>query len=264
MPDNFSNSTATPSTTLLSIVQEILSSLDSDEVNSINDTVESTQVSLIVRRAFYDLANDLGLPEHKSLFELTASGSTSRPTLMTLPTNCHDIDWIRYNNQTSTDTYARYETIKFLSLPDFLEMNAGLRDSADGQMSVTVNGMIFEFLYKNDKHPTYYTTPDDYHIVFDSYYSTDDSTLQTSKTMCYGKLYPTFSLTDAFVPPINGQQFPLLINKAKEIAFVELKQMENKNATAETRRQKIVSQWNRQRVSRTDPIYKGPRYGRNR
>ena len=38
--------------TLLAIVQEILSDMDSDEVNSIDDTVESQQVASIVRSAY--------------------------------------------------------------------------------------------------------------------------------------------------------------------------------------------------------------------
>jgi hypothetical protein len=220
------------------------------------------QVALIVRRAFYDLSIDLELTEHENVFELTASGSISLPTLMTLPTNCHSLEWIKYNTQLSTETYSNYKEIKYLPFKDFIEMTNGLRSSADGSMNVVINGVTFEVLYRNDKHPTYYTTVNDHTVLFDSYYATDDSTLQTSKTMCYGKLYPKFELTDTFRPPINGQQFPLLINKAKEIAFVELKQMDNSNAAKEARRQKIVTQWNKQRITRDRPIFKGPRYGR--
>lgn len=264
MPANFSNSTATPATTLLDIVQEILSSMDSDEVNSIDDTVESSQVALVVRRAYYDLSIDLGLPEHTTLFELTASGDPTKPTLMSIPNNCHDLQWIKYNNKLSTETYSNYKEVAYLPPKDFIEMSNELKDTADGFMNILINGASFEVLYRNDAFPNYYTSADDYQVIFDSYLATEDTTLQTSKTMAYGKLYPIFILSDTFVPLINPQQFPLLINKAKEIAFGELKQMENRNATQEARRQKIVTQWNRQRIDRTEPIFKGPRYGRNR
>ena len=61
--------------TLLRLVQDILSSLDSDEVNSISDTPESLQVANIVRTTYEDLVSLLDLPEHFSFFELTTAGS---------------------------------------------------------------------------------------------------------------------------------------------------------------------------------------------
>ncbi len=51
-----------------------------------------------------------------------------------------------------------------------------------------------------------------------------DTTLQTSKTLCYGQIIPTFTLEDSFIPDLDDTQFPLLLNEAKAIAFVELKQ----------------------------------------
>lgn len=247
--------------TLLQIVQEILSSMDSDEVNTIADTVESNQVALLVRRVFYDLSTDFGFPQHESLFELNASGDSAKPTLMTLPSACFKLNWIKYNTKLATDTYASYQEVQYLPLKDFFEVSQNLRESADGSMNVTNNSETFEFLYQNNKHPDYYTTVDDLTLVFDSFQSNIDTTLQKSKTMCSGILYPTFTLSDAFVPDLNPQQFSLLINRAKERAFIELKQMENRDASREARRQKIISQWAKERVTREPRIYQAPRWG---
>ncbi len=41
--------------TLLEIVQEILSDMDSDEVNSIDDTTESEQVATIVKSTYLSM-----------------------------------------------------------------------------------------------------------------------------------------------------------------------------------------------------------------
>lgn len=249
--------------TLLDITQQILSSMDSDEVNSIDDTTESSQVALLVRGVYYDIITDLDLPEHHSVFELTASGDVTKPTLMTVPSTVRKIDWIKYNNQLSTETQPNYQEVEFVPFKEFVEFLNSMKSSADGYMSVTINSEIFEFPYINDRHPQYYTSPDDTTLIFDSYYSTDDSTLQKSKTMCSGMLYPTFSLIDTFVPDLNPQQFSLLINRAKERAFIELKQMENRDASREARRQKIVTQWNKNKVTKESAIYGAPRYGRN-
>ena len=71
--------------TLKEMVDTILSAMESDEVNSISDTQESNQVVLILRSLYYDIANDIGLPEHSTFVELNASGDNTKPTLMTCP-----------------------------------------------------------------------------------------------------------------------------------------------------------------------------------
>ena len=48
--------------TLLEIVQDILSDMDSDEVNSINDSVESLQVAQIVKTAYYNIVDGKDYP----------------------------------------------------------------------------------------------------------------------------------------------------------------------------------------------------------
>ena len=52
--------------TLLEIVQEILSDMDSDEVNSIDDTVESQQVASIVRSAYMAIMSNRNWHTHVS------------------------------------------------------------------------------------------------------------------------------------------------------------------------------------------------------
>jgi hypothetical protein len=64
--------------TLLEMVQNILASLNEDEVNSIGDTPEASQVSEIIRETYNNI---LSLQEWKHLqksFKLDASGSLLR------------------------------------------------------------------------------------------------------------------------------------------------------------------------------------------
>jgi hypothetical protein len=249
--------------TLLELVQTILSSMDSDEVNSISDTVESNQVALLVKSVFFDLASDFDLPEHKTLFELTASGSSLRPTLMMIPDNVKNIDWVKYNNKLDAETHSNYKDVTYLELTRFLEMVNRFRSETNiGTMDITNNSETFEILFRTDKHPTYYTSLDDDILIFDSYFSDDDTTLQKSKTMCSGSIYPVFTLSDGFTPDLNMTQFALLLNACKERAFVELKQMENVNAARESRRQRIINQYQKQRAEKIPAIYTAPRYGR--
>lgn len=250
--------------TLLEMTQEILSALDSDEVNSIDDTVESMQVATLIRSVFFDLAIDLNLPEHEGLFQLDASGDPDKPTLMTVPDNVAIIRTIKYNIQDDDETTTNYSTLIFKPFEDFIIDQTAIRDNDNaGQMTFEQNGEDFDVAYIDDKQPQFFTTPDDYTILFDSYDSDIESTLQKSKTMCMGVIYPTFSLTDTFTPDLDPSQFSLLKNRAKVRAFAELKQMENREAIRETQHQKILVKKRRWTVPGQAPVMSHPRrFGR--
>lgn len=250
--------------TVLDIVQNTLSAMDSDEVNSISDTTESLQVANIVRRCFYDLASDLDLPEHETLFELDASLDEELPCVMYIPEHVKRVDWLKYNIKNDEDTYSNYRTIKYMGLVQFQEMMNAFKNEASDilEMEVPSNSETFEFICRTNLPPTYYTSVNDTTLIFDSYDLTADTTLQKSKTMCKGVILPSFTLSDSFIPNLSTQQFSLLSNAVVERAFVELKQAENVNASRETRRQRVINQYQKRRSEGVEEIYKVPRYGR--
>lgn len=242
--------------TLLEMVQEILAAMESDEINSIDDTVESNSVALILRSVYYDLAIELGLPEHEGLFELNPSGDPEKPTLMTVPETVSLIRNIRYNNQGDDDEFSRYETVDFIPFEDFMEMQRGYQGHTSdvGELEFTNNSETFEVMYSSNKMPQWYTTIDDYTLIFDSYDASVDTTLQKSKTMCMGVILPTFSMSNTFTPDLDPTQFSLLKNRAKVRAFFELKGIQNQEAVRETRKQQIVTQKRKWLVETEHPI----------
>lgn len=54
--------------TLLDIVQDILSDMDSDTVNSITDSVESLQIAQIVKTTFFEIITEGEWPHLGGLF----------------------------------------------------------------------------------------------------------------------------------------------------------------------------------------------------
>lgn len=252
--------------TLLEIVQEILSAMDSDEVNSIDDTIESYQVALIVRSVFYDLAIDLGLPEHETLFQLEPSGDPDKPVLMYVPTNVSLVRNIKYNIQEADEDFANYRSLDYRPFEEFITEQSSLNTSESdvGEVSITPNGIdAFKVMYRTNEQPRNYTTFDDYTFIFNAYDSTLDTTLQKSKTLCMGVVYPTFDLVDTFTPDIDPPQFSLLKNRAKVRAFSELKQQQNQEASQEARRQKIIVQKRKITTPRLPDVLDHPRrFGR--
>jgi hypothetical protein len=48
--------------TVLELVQEILSEMGGDEINSISDTIEATDVATIMRRVYMEMVDEYSLP----------------------------------------------------------------------------------------------------------------------------------------------------------------------------------------------------------
>jgi hypothetical protein len=83
--------------TLLELVQDVLSAIDGDEVNSVSDTIEATQIAGLFKRSYYDLITEQDLPVNGVLRALEGVADPDRPTHMRIPENVESIEWIKYN-----------------------------------------------------------------------------------------------------------------------------------------------------------------------
>lgn len=216
------------------MVQTILSDMDSDEVNSISDTTESMQVAEIVRTAYYNIISRANLPEHKGIIELVASTDIALPVVMYRPDNVKRIDWIKYfNEDEDTDVY---EYVTILPIDQYIDTTqTSSRIDDDTVESLALDNKTF--YYNNNGTPRFCTVFSNNTILFNSYDNALDTTLQTSKTLCFGEVVPVFNMVDTFTPNLDIQQFPLLLNEAKSLAFLELKQIANDSAIRESKRQ---------------------------
>lgn len=214
--------------TLLDIVQDILSDMDSDEVNSINDTVESLQVARVVRSTFDNVITGREYPHKNTLLKLQASLDVTKPTHMKLPENVIELLSLNYNKKKLADTKEKYSKVTYVS-PDEFILKTNYRDSSADNVLVVEEADVDLFIL-TDTAPSFFTSFDDEWLVFDSYDSLVDSTLQESKTQCFGKVQPEFLMEDDFIPDLPIQLFPYFINEAKSTAFLVVKQMPNQKA----------------------------------
>lgn len=252
--------------TLLDMTQTILSSMDSDEVNSIDDTVEAQQVAKVIRTVYFDIVSAADLPEHFGMVNLAAT-SVDTPTVLTRPTTVDFIEWFKYNAIEDGETEDNWQEVRYLEVPDFLDRVRAFDQGATttDTFDLTVSGFTTKFYYENDRAPRYWTTLGDYYIVCDAYDSAVDSYLQSSKTSCYGKLIKTFTLDDDFIPDLDDQQFALLLNEAKALAWAELKQAAHQKAEKNARQSKIKLERNKKDLPGKDGWQASlPNYGRYR
>ena len=224
-----------------------MSAMDSDEVNDIGDTVESQQVVDIIETVFNEFASEYHFPEHHSLFQLEATGS-STPTVLTRPSNAVDIDWFRYNHQLTSENNTDYYELIPIGLEEFIRRMDGYdvdQSNVEQFTFTTDEGQGFTFTVRNDIMPTYFTVIRDKHFLCDAYDSDEETNLQKSKTMCFGKLEPTFTRSNTFVPPFDESVFSAFYNEAKSQCINDLKQTLNQKTEIKARRGQIRINKNR-------------------
>ena len=236
--------------TLLELTQNILSSMDSDEINSISDTVESQQVVTIIKNVYDDIISRGDLNSNKTLFNLSASQDITKPIFMTVPDNIDRIDWLKYDCQKLGDDVPNWTDMRYLPMDTFIDYMHQWNQNYDYIQSFDqiINGFTVRFTFRNDVAPTYYTSMDDNTIFFDAFDSTVDTTLQSSKSMGFGFKATDFQASDTWVPALLPNQFSLLVNEAKSLAWSELKQVAHQKAEQTARRNWIHLQNTRRSV----------------
>ena len=250
--------------TLLDIVQDILRSVRGQPINSIFDTEEATDIAYAVRESYDNILLNSDSISDRSLFELTSFGP-NKPTMMSLPANASGIDWVRYSCKESLDsTRPSYKEMKYLSLPDFLELTNNVGEDLPWFTEV-INNSAIEIFYRTDKNPDYYTTLDDNKILFDSFDNTLETNLQNNNTMAFGLISVDFLMEDSFIIPLRKESHQLLLQEAKAQVFIEQQQMENGKAERRARQLKIRSLKHGDKIPRigyhNDPNL--PNYGKN-
>lgn len=252
--------------TLLEMVQEILSALDSDEVNSYTDSTESLQVANILENTYWDIISQASFPGLFAPFELTASGNTSHPNLMTLPTTALTLAWVKYDQSTADNANAGYQEVMYLEQQEFLKRMYSLDATATNVVSydyILPSTDTMNIRCYNDRPPSYYTTLDDNLLIFNSFDLDEDTTLQADKSLAYGEKKPTWTMSDAFVPDLPDKQFTILRNEAKATAFTQLKQTVNNNAERKARRGWVTSQKTARKINNPrNELSRLPNYGR--
>lgn len=250
--------------TLLDLVQSILVSMDSDEVNSINDTTESKSVTSIIKDVYFDIAAKSNATRHFKVFQLNPSLDATVPVVMYLPDDVTSLSWLKYDAATVENPEMTMEEVRPLPLNEFLLMVLSLNSNDTDVTSYTqlVDGQMIRLLCKNTSAPKWYTSLDDHTIIFDSYDAEVDDTLQSSKSLAYGEKEYAFLLEDTFIPDLDEKQHQLLLNEAKSMCFAELKQTGHAKAEKNSRELWINQQSNKTKVPLQTALQRTPNYGR--
>lgn len=229
--------------TLLAMTQNIISDLNGNPVNSIDDTEESGQIAEIIKTTYYNIITQRDWSWLRSLTAFDGLADVTNPTKMKMPELVAKVLWAKYNG----------EDVVYLDPKSFHDLIAG-RDTS--LSNVDANG------YRTDIDPTYWTTYDDEYVYFDSYDSSVDTTLQTSKSVVFAATTPGWTASDAFIPDLPEKLFPMLLASAKASAFNILKQTSMPSVEAFAGRALIRAQNEQWRAKDAEAKVSDINYGR--
>lgn len=245
---------------LLEIVQTVLSSMDSDNVNSIFDTIESEQVAFCIRDVYMAMVSNRDWPHLKRPVKIDAFSDPSYPTHMTVQDSIKKLVLLNYNKAGINEPRKIYHPVKWAEPDQFLRLT-NLQNSTQDNVDVIIDPSGVELLIRNDQAPTYFTSFNDKTLVFDSYDKEVDDTLQSSKIQAHAYVMPVFQMTDTYIPDLPDHAFSALIEESKSRAAVEYRQQENPKAEQEARRQQ---RWLSRNDWRVEGGIRYPDYGRRR
>ena len=260
--------------TLLELTQDILSDMDSDEVNSINDTLEAQQIMRIIRTTYDEIIGSRKWPHLSKLIQLIGLGDLERPTHMQIPENVPYIEWLKYNQKDGllglNDITGLKESgdervlpVSYRTPEQFIDiLNARKSSSTDVKLVYDDNVDVGPLLIQTNAHPTYWTTFDDEYIVFDSIDSSivGQTTATSERTIAQAYVETEFVFEDTFVPDLPAKAFSYLLSESKSVAFNSIGQAPNQKEEQRSRRQRTFLARDKRRSNKG---VRYPNYGRS-
>jgi hypothetical protein len=246
--------------TLLEMTQNILNDLDSDEVNTIDDTIEAQQVANIIKTCYMEMISNRNWPHLKKLTQFEAAGDLSLPNYLLVPNGLKELITFHYDKRKVGDTRSRLEEVKYKTPEVFLRIVSARNSDLDNVIEVEdpSGSLILVF---NDQAPNFWTTFDDTYIICDAYNAALDDTLKKAKTQCLAYIEKPWVHTDNAIPDLPDDAFSALEEEAKSTAFINLKQVANQKAEQKAGRQ---NRWLARKAWRVNGGIEYPNYGRKR
>jgi hypothetical protein len=249
-------------TTLLEVVQDILSDADGDDVNSITDTVESDQCARVVRDTYNQLMDLHDLEHIKTLKQLEATSGTT-PNVMSRPEGFHTIEWVRYDKRAAATDPQKLEYVDYVTPDAFVGRVAGRNTDDSTVDAITLStGAVLPII--NDQAPTFYTIMDEGgdELVFDSYDSNLETNLQASKSLSYGSMRPTLALADTTTFDSVPEYLVVLIKRESRAMFFDLYKDGITSEIDRTRRRAEVRAQRQRNIVKDTDNNNYPDYGR--
>lgn len=243
--------------TNLSMVQNILSAMDSDSVNSISDTEEASQIETILEEVYYNITSRRKWSFMEKTLQLENAVDLERPTKLVIPEQVSRINCLRYKTykvDTDPQEYS-WKELKYLLPCDFIDhvqsRNITQLES-EGRAITVLNDDSVEMYTITDTEPEFWTSFDDKNLYLDNWVLADSNTVIGNRTSVKAIVQPVFVKGDTEIQDLPPEMFPLLLAEAKSTAWLNFKGDANAKAEQVASRQYV-------KMREEEPTVQAPR-----
>ena len=203
---------------LQEMTERVAEFVNADKVDSIHDSDESYKIATIIKETFEEMILSKEIQTALELFHLQSSSNASAKTCLVLPDEALTIDIVKYTHKDG-----KIYSPEYMEPMEFIDWTLGMDTTKEVVETVTDKETGAVYNIRTDKDPSFYTIISGKYLIFDSYNSEFENTLQGRHCLCYGHTLPAFEMKDEFVPDLQEQQFPILLSRAKTAADMELR-----------------------------------------
>ncbi|AUR83383.1 head completion adaptor [Vibrio phage 1.139.A._10N.261.48.C6] len=219
--------------TNLQLLQKVARAINSDEVDTMDESLESMDIVDIMERSLDDILmrRHWEFMKDKQSVALTGNSAIN----VTLPDSVVRIQCIRHLDE---GDQGQYVDLQYLEPADFTRRLQGNDASNSNTDEVLINGV--KLWPRNDTAPRYYTSFDELSITVDSYDNTLLATgVDPDRIAIQGVHKPVLDFTagtESVVQPIPEQMHNYWLNETIALCSVELRQQEHPRAERMARR----------------------------
>jgi hypothetical protein len=243
--------------TNLEMVQNILSSMDSDNVNSISDTEEAVQVETVLKEVYENIISRRRWEFLNKTRLLENVGDITKPNKMKIPTNVTRVECFRWKtiDETVEPNEEKWKELKYLNPCDFIG-HVQSRDVAQlalqDRVLVVYNDDGVEMPMVTDKEPEYWTSFDDVHVYLDNFIAGSFTTATEGRTSVQVTQQQLFVKGDVAIQFLPVEMFSLFLAETKSTCWMNFKGAANQKAEQVAARQYI-------KMREEEPTVKSPR-----
>lgn len=231
--------------TNLQMVQNILSSMDSDNVNSISDTEEAGQVELVLQESYEEITTRRKWNHQNKTRQLEGVSDVTKPNKLRIPTEVTRVNnfrWKVYADGVIPPTVDQDNSWKLLRWRDPSDFIAHVQGRNVAQLEeqnrvlVVYNDDGVEMPMMTDVQPEFWTSFDDEFIWMDNFQTDNANTATPDRTAIDATQQKLWVSGDDEIADLPTEMFPLLLAEAKSAAWLNFKGQQNVKAEQVARR----------------------------
>ena len=217
--------------TILQLVQELGAGIGSDEIDSLDETIEVTEIVTLLKQTVDEVISRKRwefLKDRVRQLDDRVGGSTQLNTLV-IPSDVTRINCLRYRD-TNNLNVTTFLDVLYLQPCEFLEF-VQARDSADTNITAIANadGVLINVL--TDNTPTRWTSFDEENITFDAFDETVGTGNLIADSVIIADVVPVTDFTDpTAVLNVPERMESLIFNEALSTCNYRLRQTRDPKA----------------------------------